>query len=328
VRVTTAEGTHEFQVGPGARYAIDVWSRLGVPPRVTLFELPGMRAVRVLEDNADVTARLAALDARAPQRVRVPMPDGTQLDAYRIVPPGFDSSGARRYPVLLHAYGGPASPRVVDGWGGREQASASGARDYLWHQLLAQQGYVVLVVDPRGSAWRGRAFRKVTQLRLGEHEARDLVDTGRWLGARPWADASRLGMWGWSYGGYLTALALARGGPLFKAGIVVAPVSDWRYYDTIYAERYMRTPQTNAAGYRAASVLTHLETLRARLLLVHGTGDDNVHPQHTSVLVDALVAADKPFTSLLYPNRTHSISGGNTTRHLFGSFTRFVQENL
>jgi dipeptidyl-peptidase-4 len=306
-RITTAGGTHSLNIGPDARYAVDTYSSLGRPATVTLFELPAMRPVRVLENNAALDAKLAALDVVRPEFIKVPMPDGTILDGYRIVPARFDST--RRHPVLMHLYGGPASPRVNDAYGGR---------DYLWHQMLAQNGYVVVVVDNRGAAWRGRSFRKVTQFRLGVQESQDQIDAARWVGRQPWADRARIGMWGWSYGGYMTALTLARGGEVFKAGISVAPVVDWRYYDTIYTERFMWTPQRNPEGYKAT----------ARLLLVHGTGDDNVHPQNAMVLADALQRAEKPFWMLLYPNRTHSISGGNTQAHLFESFTRFVLENL
>jgi dipeptidyl-peptidase-4 len=279
--------------------------------------MPEMRAVRTLVDNQQVAARLAALAVRRPEFIKVPMPDGLLLDGYRIMPATFDST--RRYPVLMYVYGGPASPQVTDAW--------SDPR-YLWHQLLAQRGYVVVVVDNRGSAWRGRDFRKVTQYQLGIHESQDQIDAARWIARQPWADPSRIGIWGWSYGGYLTALTLARGGTIFKAGIVVAPVVDWRFYDTIYTERYMWTPQANAGGYRLSAVAPYVGTLTARLLLVHGTGDDNVHPQNSLVLADLLEAANKPFTMLLYPNRTHSISGGNAQSHLFESLTRFVLENL
>jgi dipeptidyl-peptidase-4 len=316
-RITTAGGTHSLNIGPDARYAVDTYSSLGRPATVTLFELPAMRPLRVLENNAALDAKLAALDVVRPEFIKVPMPDGTILDGYRIVPARFDST--RRHPVLMHLYGGPASPRVNDAYGGR---------DYLWHQMLAQNGYVVVVVDNRGAAWRGRSFRKVTQFRLGVQESQDQIDAARWVGRQPWADRARIGMWGWSYGGYMTALTLARGGEVFKAGISVAPVVDWRYYDTIYTERFMWTPQRNPEGYKASSVLTYLPGMTARLLLVHGTGDDNVHPQNAMVLADALQRAEKPFWMLLYPNRTHSISGGNTQAHLFESFTRFVLENL
>jgi dipeptidyl-peptidase-4 len=245
------------------------------------------------------------------------MPDGTPLDAYRLVPADFDST--TRYPVLMYVYGGPAAPQVNDAWGGTR---------YLWHQMLTQQGYVVVVVDNRGAAWRGRDFRKVTQLRLGMHESQDQIDAAKWLGAQPWVDAGRIGIWGWSYGGYMTALTTGRGGSLFKAAISVAPVADWRLYDTIYTERLMWTPQGNPEGYASSSVLPHLEGLSAYLLLVHGTGDDNVHPQNSVQIANQLQALGKPFEMMLYPNRTHSISGGRTQVHLYDMLTRFILDNL
>ena len=317
VRVTPQPGTHALDVGPGARYAVDTHSSLGAPPKVTLYALPAMTPRRVLEDNAALAGRLAALAIGRPQFIEVPMPDGAVLDGYRIAPASFDST--KKYPVLMHLYGGPASPQVNDAWGGR---------NYVWHQMLAQMGYVVVVVDNRGAAWRGRDFRKGTQYRLGVAESSDQMDAARWLGRQPWVDASRIGMWGWSYGGYMTALTLGRGGDLFKMGIAVAPVADWRLYDTIYTERFMWTPQDNAAGYTESAVLTHVPGMTARLLVVHGTGDDNVHPQNTTQLADALIRGEKPFYMLLYPNRTHSISGENTHAHLYESLTRFVRENL
>lgn len=316
-RVTTESGTNVLDVAPGGRYATHVHMRLGVPPTARLVELPSLRTVRTLADNAQLKGRLAEAGIVAPTFLKVPMPDGTQLDAYRIVPPGFDST--RKYPVLMHVYGGPAAPQVNDAWGGTR---------YLFHQFMAQQGYVVMVVDNRGAAWRGTQFRKLTQYKLGVQESQDQIDAARWIGRQPWGDAARIGIWGWSYGGYMTAMSLARGGDVFRAGIAVAPVTDWRYYDSIYTERFMWTPQENADGYKAASVLTYLPTLSARMLLVHGTGDDNVHPQNALVLANALEAANKPFEMLLYPNRNHGIGGGRTQVHLFGSFARFLQERL
>jgi dipeptidyl-peptidase-4 len=245
------------------------------------------------------------------------MPDGTQLDGYRMVPANFDST--KKYPVLMYVYGGPASPQVSDAWGGSRG---------LWHRMLTQQGYVVVCVDNRGSAWRGRDFRKTTQYRLGVKESQDQIDVAKWIGRQSWGDASRIGIWGWSYGGFLSALSAGRGGDVFKAALVVAPVTNWDLYDTIYTERYMWTPQQNPEGYRAGSPQTYVNGVKARLLLVHGTGDDNVHEQNTIQLADKLEAAGKPFYMLLYPNRTHSISGGNTSVHLYNSFTRFLLENL
>ncbi len=323
-RLTPADGTHAVEIAPGNTYAIDTYSTAARPPVASMLSLAAggeasvaLRPARVLEDNAAVASRLAALGISAPQFFRVPTPDGTLLDAYRIVPARFDS--AARHPVLMYVYGGPAAPQVSDAWGGSR---------LMWHQMLAQQGYVVVVVDNRGAAWRGRAFRKGTQGRLGVQESQDQIDAARWVARQSWADPARVGLWGWSYGGYMTALTLARGGSVFKAGIAVAPVVDWRFYDSIYTERYMSTPQANPNGYQLSAVASYVGNMAARLLLVHGTGDDNVHPQNALVLAQALENANKPFTMLLYPNKTHSISGGRTQVHLFGSLTRFVLDNL
>ena len=316
-RLTRGDGSHAMLVSPTAAFMFDAYSRLGVPPVVALFALPRMTRVRELTDNASVRTRLVALGVQPAQLFAIPMPDGASLDAYRVLPPAFDST--RRYPVLMYAYGGPAAPEVIDQWGGSR---------YLWHLSLAQQGYVVVVVDNRGAAFRGRAFRKVTQLRLGAQETSDQLDAARWLGRQSWVDASRIGFWGWSFGGYLAAMVAAKGGDLFRAVIAVAPVTDWRLYDTIYTERFMWTPQENGAAYQDAAPQNAVAGIRARFLLIHGTGDDNVHPQNSVQLVDRMVRANRPLQQLFYPNRTHSISGGNTTVHLYDAMTRFLRENL
>jgi dipeptidyl-peptidase 4 len=316
-RVTTQPGTHIVSISPDARYAADIYTTIASPAVATLYALPSMSPIRVLQDNAPLKARLSQLSIRPAQFIKVPMPDGTQLDGYRIVPASFDST--RKYPVLMYVYGGPASPQVNDAWGGTR---------YLWHQMLAQQGYVVVCVDNRGAAWRGRDFRKTTQYRLGLKESQDQIDAAKWVGRQSWGDASRIGIWGWSYGGYLSSLTAGRGGDVFKAALVVAPVTDWDLYDSIYTERYMWTPQQNPEGYRVSASQSYVSGVKARLLLVHGTGDDNVHEQNTIQYANKLEAAGKPFYMLLYPNRTHSISGGNTSVHLFNSLTLFVLENL
>ena len=316
-RVSQGDGSHSVLISPTTAYMFDAYSRLGVPPIVSLFALPRMTKVKELTDNAAVRSRLVAQGIQPPQLFSVPMPDGTLLDAYRILPPAFDST--KRYPVLMHAYGGPAAPQVVDQWGGSR---------YLWHAMLAQQGYVVVVVDNRGAAFRGRTFRKQTQLRLGLQETQDQIDAARWLGRQSWIDASRIGFWGWSFGGYLATMVAAKGGDVFKAVIAVAPVTDWRLYDTIYTERFMATPQENADGYAATAPQNAVAGIRARFLLVHGTGDDNVHPQNSVQLIEKMVRANRPLQQLFYPNRTHSISGGMTTVHLHESLTRFLRENL
>ncbi|GAC1656460.1 MAG: S9 family peptidase [Gemmatimonadaceae bacterium] len=317
VRVSVEPGAHAWSIAPGSRYAVDYHSRAGAPSTASLVELPRARLVRTLADNARLRARLDSAHLRTPAFFKVPMPDGTLLDAYRITPTGFDST--HRYPTLMYVYGGPAAPEVVNRWGGRR---------YLWHQSLAEDGYVVVCVDNRGAAWRGNAFRKVTQYRLGLTESQDQIDAAKWLGRQPWVDPTRIGLWGWSYGGYLTALTTARGGDVFRAAISVAPVSDWHLYDTIYTERYMWLPRENPDGYRASSPQTYVSGLAARLLLVHGTGDDNVHLQNSIQLSEKLIEAKKPFYEMFYPNRTHSIAGGNAQAHLFGMMTQFLDEHL
>jgi dipeptidyl-peptidase-4 len=245
------------------------------------------------------------------------MPDGTLLNALRILPPNFDST--RKYPVLMYVYGGPASQTVLDGYGGDR---------YLWHEMLARKGYVVVSVDNRGTGARGSAFRHVVYEHLGIHESDDQIAAARWLAKQRWVDAARIGIWGWSYGGYMAAMTSFRGGSVFRSAISVAPVSDWKLYDDIYTERYMRTPTDNAGGYADGSAQKYVQGLTASYLLVHGTGDDNVHPQNSIQLIDKLQAANKQFELMMYPGRTHAISGGNSRTHLFTLLTRFVDETL
>lgn len=316
-RVTPAHGSHTVSIAPGARWAIDFASDLVTPMTATALELPAATPRRVVQDNAELKRRVATLGVRAPELIRVPMPDGTLLDGYRIAPAGFDST--RKYPVLMYVYGGPAAPTVSDAWQGST---------YLWFQMLAQHGYVVVSVDNRGAAWRGSAFRKITQLRLGIHESDDQIAAARWVGRQTWGDSARIGIFGWSYGGYMTALTALRGGAVFRAALAVAPVTDWRLYDSIYTERYMSTPQLNPEGYRVSSTQSYVADLTARLMIVHGTGDDNVHPQNTLQLANRLEEAGKLFSMMLYPNRTHSLSEGGVTPQLRETFTRFILENL
>jgi dipeptidyl-peptidase-4 len=316
-QVTTGAGTHSVSFNPTMTAMLDIFSSGGKPPVATLYDYPSMKVRRVLEDNAELVKKLAATGIAAPQFFRLPMPDGTLLDAYRLIPANFDSTQA--HPVLMYVYGGPATPQVNDAWGGTR---------YLWHQLLTRHGYVIVVVDNRGAAWRGRDFRKITQYHLGLRESQDQMDAARWIGSRSWADSARIGIWGWSYGGFMTLMTAGRGGDLFRAAVCVAPVSDWHLYDTIYTERFMWTPLENPEGYETSSAQAYLDGLTARFLIVHGTGDDNVHPQNTMQVVNRLEARAFPFQMMLYPNRTHSISGGRTQVHLFDMLTRFILTNL
>lgn len=219
----------------------------------------------------------------------------------------------------MYQYSGPGSQNVANRWGG--------SNDY-WHQMLAQQGYVIACVDGRGTGLKGRDFKKVTQNELGKYEVEDQIAAAKALGGRPYIDANRIGIWGWSYGGFMAANCLFQGADTFEMSIAVAPVTSWRFYDTIYTERYMTTPQENAGGYDNNSPIYHVDKLEGDFLLVHGSADDNVHVQNTTRLVEALVQANKQFDWAIYPDKNHGIYGGNTRLHLYTKMTNFIKENL
>lgn len=316
-RLSREAGTHTANVSPSGSFYIDGHSRAGVPPVFSLRAADG-RQVRVLEDNSRVAANLRALNLPAPEFFKTRAADGkTELNGWMIKPPNFDPS--KKYPVLMYVYGGPGSQTVTDAWGGNR---------YLWHQHLASRGYIVASVDNRGTGGRGGGFKKATYLKLGQLETSDQVAGARYLGSLPYVDANRIGIWGWSYGGYMTLMGLTESASPFRAGISVAPVTDWRLYDNIYTERFMRAPRENTSGYDAGSPRRRAANLQGDLLLIHGTGDDNVHFQNATQMVDALQAAGKQFDFMLYPNRNHSISGGNTSLHLFTLMTNWLTEHL
>ena len=310
-------GSHSYDVAPGFRYAVHTWSSFDTPPVTELVALPDHRVVRVLVDNAQLKARVAALARGRSEFRQVDIGDGVRLNAWMIRPVDFDST--RRYPVLFSVYGGPGSQTVVDGWGGN---------GYLWDQLLAQHGYVVASVDNRGTGARGRAWRKIVYRQMGVIETRDQAAAARAVGRLPFVDSTRIGIWGWSYGGFMTLNCILQFPDVYRTALAVAPVTHWKFYDDIYTERYNGLPQDNAAGYDRGSPLSYAANLRGNLLIVHGSGDDNVHFQNTENMVNALVAANRPFRLFVYPNRTHSITGGNTTRHLWEMLTAYVLEKL
>src|SRR5207247_2259997 len=314
---TGEPGSPTTNCSPSGRYAIHVYSRFGVPPTTTLVSLPDNHLFRTLDDNAALKAKVASLRPGTTDFPQVEIGNGITLNAWFIKPPNFDSTS--RYPVLFYVYGGPGSQTVTDAWGGQ---------NYLWYQMLAQRGYIVASVDNRGTGARGRGWRKLIYRQMGVVETQDQAAAARAVGRLSYVDSTRLGIWGWGYGGFMWLNVITQASDVYRMAIAVAPVTHWKFYDTIYTERYNGLPQTNAAGYDKGSPLTYAKNLRGKLLIVHGSGDDNVHYQNTEMMVNALVAANRPFQLMVYPNRTHSISGGTTRQHLFTLLTNFVEANL
>jgi dipeptidyl-peptidase-4 len=313
-------GTHSYRLSPDGRWAFHTYSRFEMPPRIELVRLPEHHAVRVLEDNAALASTVASWLSPPAEFFKVAVDAGIVLDGWMIKPRDFDP--ARRYPLLMYVYGEPAGQTVVDQWGGA---------NLLYHRVLADAGFIVASVDNRGTpAPRGAAWRKVVYGAIGDLSSKEQAAAVRALVARhSFIDADRVAIWGWSGGGSTTLNCLFRFPDVFKLGIAVAPVPDQALYDTIYQERYMGLPADNADGYALGSPITFADGLAGRLLLIHGTGDDNVHYQGTERLVNALVAANKPFQMMVYPNRTHSISEGpGTSRHLYELLTRYLTEHL
>ncbi|HWI59647.1 MAG TPA: prolyl oligopeptidase family serine peptidase, partial [Bacillota bacterium] len=321
-RLTPASqpGTHAYNLSPDARWAIHTCSSFTNPPVTDLIRLPDHTTVRVLEDNQKLRTKLCTLKRPASEFFRVPVAKNLQLDGWCLLPPDFDP--ARKYPVLFYVYGEPAGQTVLDSW--RDKSG-------LWHWMLAQQGYVVMSVDNRGTpAPRGRAWRKSIHHQIGRLNSADQAAAVRaLLQARPYLDPTRVGVWGWSGGGSSTLHAMLQYPDLYRTGMAVASVPNQRYYDSIYEERYMGLPQDNPEGYRLGSPITYASRLKGNLLIVHGTGDDNVHYQGAEALINELVSNQKPFTMMAYPNRSHSINEGkNTTYHLYSLLTRYLQQHL
>ena len=312
-----AAGSHSYAMAPGLGYAVHTYSAFGVPPVRALVKLPEHRALRVVLHNTRLAARVKRLQRGPQEFTTLDVGNGIRLNAWIMKPPGFDPS--RRYPVLMFVYGGPGSQTVNDSWGGNQ---------YLWHLMLTQKGYIVASVDNRGTGARGRQFRKVVYGQLGVLETVDQGAAARALGQLSYIDPARIGIWGWSYGGFMSLNAIFQHPDVFKTAIAVAPVTHWKYYDTIYTERYMGLPSVNASGYTKGSPITYVRGLKGNLLVVHGSGDDNVHYQNTEVLVDSLVAANRPFQLMVYPNRTHGIFGNGATEHLYGLLTSYIEKNL
>ncbi len=318
-QLTKESGTHDV-TSAGEGLFMERFSSLTQPAVYRLINTSGA-VVRTLEDNAALRKMLSGRKLGETKLVKLPVQaaDGkaTYLNAWMITPPDFDP--AKKYPVLMNQYSGPGSQRVLDAFMGS---------DYYWHQMLAQKGYIIVCADGTGTGFRGRDFKKATYLQLGRYESDDQIAVAKYLAAQPYVDASRIGIWGWSFGGFMSSTCLFKAPDVFKAAIAVAPVTNWRFYDNIYTERYMRTPAENPKGYDDNAPVSMAKNLRGKFLLIHGTADDNVHFQNAVVLTDELIRQNKDFESEYYPNRNHGISGGITRLQLYRRMTQFILQNL
>lgn len=314
--LSTENGWNTAQFSSNFDYFVLNYSNINTPPTYTVLDRNSKR-VRLIEDNAALQAKQDAAGVSPADFFSFNTSENVLLNGFIIKParmnPGF------RYPVLMFVYGGPGSQQVTDAWKGQ---------NYWWFQMLAQQGYVVACVDNRGTGGRGEEFKKMTYLQLGHYETIDQIEAARYLGRQPYIDPARIGIFGWSYGGYMSSLCLLKGSDVFRAAIAVAPVTNWKWYDSIYTERYMRTSDENDKGYEDNSPVNFANKLQGSYLLVHGMGDDNVHFQHTAEMANALISANKQFDTYFYPNRHHGISGGNTRLHLYTRMTNFLNEKL
>ena len=296
------------------------WSDMQTPSVTSLCSANG-KVVKTMVDNKALAEKYASFEMGTKELFTFTTSEGIKLYGWMVKPAGFDAS--KKYPVVMYQYGGPGSQQVKNAWG-----IGMNGQGAILEQYLAQQGYVVVCVDGRGTGGRGAEFEKCIYLRLGDLEAKDQVETALWLGQQSFVDKDRIAIWGWSYGGWNTLMSMSEGREVFCAGIAIAPPTNWRFYDSVYTERYMRTPKENANGYDAICAIARAPQLHGALLLCHGLADDNVHYQNTAEYVDALVQADKDFRQLVYTNRNHSIYGGNTRYHLFRQCFNFFNEHL
>lgn len=313
-RLTPEEGTNSAAFSANYAYFVNRYSNANTPMKITVNETKSRKVLRTLQDNAELRERLAQYRFGKKEFFTLTTKSGFELNAWMVKPANFDES--KKYPVMMTQYSGPNSQQVLDSY------------SFDWEQYLAANGIIVVCVDGRGTGARGEAFRKCTYLRMGEKESQDQVEAAQALGQYPYIDAGRMAIWGWSFGGYNTLMALSVGHGTFKVGIAVAPPTDWKYYDTIYTERYMRTPQENFDGYAATSPLKKVKDLEGKLLLIHGTADDNVHFMQSMEYAEALVQAGKQFDMHVYKDRNHGISGGNTRYHLYTKMSNYLFENL
>ena len=317
-KLSAEKGWHEAEFSTGCQYYLDKYSNLTTPPVYTLCNASG-KVLKTVEDNAGLKEKLASLSLGSTELISVNTADGIQLNGWMVKPRDFDAS--KKYPVVMYQYGGPGYQMVFNSYA---NGFTSGL---IWEHRLAEKGYIVVCVDGRGTGGRGSEFKRCTYMKMGDLESRDQVETAVWLSKLPYVDKSRIAIWGWSFGGFNTLMSMCEGRGVFNCGVAVAPVTDWRFYDTVYTERFMRTPQENPAGYDC-SPLHRFEKIKGDLLLIHGMADDNVHFQNTAELAEALVQLDYQFDMQVYTNRNHSIYGGNTRRHLLTRIENFLDNHL
>lgn len=318
-RLTDANGWNTAMFSGDYKYFLNTWSNYNTPYIFTIRDNKG-KVLSTPVDNKELKEKIKSFGFHGRETFSFTTSEGIKLDGWMVKPADFNPQ--KKYPVILFQYSGPGSQQVTDAWSAGSMGNG-GAFDYY----LSQQGYIVVCVDGRGTGGRGAMFEKCTYLKLGELESRDQVETALWLGSQSYVDKNRIGIWGWSFGGFNTLMSMSEGRPVFKAGVAVAPPTNWRYYDTIYTERYMRTPKENGSGY-ATNPIQRANNLHGALLICHGMADDNVQPQNTMEYSEALVQADKDFKENFYTNRNHSIYGGNTRTHLLRQITNWFNDNL
>ncbi|WP_225035098.1 S9 family peptidase [Winogradskyella sp. SM1960] len=315
-RLTQKNGTNSASFSADFTYFINTFSSATTPQEYTLYDSKSGKIVKQIKDNNALTTKLEDYVMSEKEFSTITV-NGNDLNMWTIKPKDFDAN--KTYPLFMYQYSGPGSQQVANRW--------NSTNDY-WYQMLAQEGYIVVCIDGRGTGYKGSDFKKVTQNELGKYEVEDQIEAAKQLGKLDHIDESRIGIWGWSYGGFMSSNALLKGNDVFKMAIAVAPVTSWRFYDTIYTERYMTTPQENPSGYDENSPINHVDKLKGDYLLIHGTGDDNVHVQNTMLMVEALIQADKQFEWMIYPDKNHGIYGGNTRLHLYKKMTNFIHKTL
>jgi len=312
-KLSQKEGTNSAIFSKDAQYYINIFSNVTTPPIVTINDNNG-KILKTIETNEELKQTMAEYAIPHKEFFSFTTARGTKLNGWMMKPTNFDES--HKYPVILYQYSGPGSQEVKNQFG------------ISWETYMASRGYILVCVDGRGTGGRGEEFEKCTYMNIGVKEAQDQVATAQYMAQQPYIDKDKIGIWGWSYGGYMTLMSMSEGTPIFKAGAAVAPVTDYRFYDTVYTERYMRTPKENDEGYRSTSAIERADKLHGNLLLIHGLADDNVHYQNTAEYMERLVQLGIPFYAIPYNNRNHSIYGGNTRCHLYSSITNFFDSNL